>query len=101
MTVDEATFLLHTLLQRKKLEHKLLNVHEIVFRDSWSGFSYAEIAEISNYDAEYIKYAGSKLWQLLSEAFDRRVSKSNFRSVFWYYNQELCCTSHQQDLAQA
>ena len=101
MNVDDATFLLHTLLQSRGLAHKLLNVHEIVFRNAWNDLSYAEIAESSNYDDEYIKYAGSKLWQLLSQAFDRRVSKSNFRSIFWYYNQELCRTSHQQELVKA
>ena len=81
MSVEEALFWLHFSLQQNRLEHKLLDVHELVFKHSWDGKSYGEMAEISGYDNEYIKHVGSKLWQIISESAGRKVTKSNVRSV--------------------
>jgi hypothetical protein len=63
------------------LEQSLNDVQELVFRKAWEGQTYPEIAESSGYDANYIKDVGSKLWKLLSNAFEEEVTKSNFRSV--------------------
>lgn len=77
MNVDEALLVLDI-----ALEHKVLNdVQELVFRQSYSGQTYLEMAEISGYNANYIKDVGYKLWKLLSEVFKEEVTKSNFRSV--------------------
>ena len=76
MDVDEALTILDIFL-----EQGLNNVQELVFRKAWEGKTYPEIAESSDYDANYIKDVGSKLWKLLSQAFEEEVTKSNFRSV--------------------
>ncbi|ARV57826.1 hypothetical protein BZZ01_03520 [Nostocales cyanobacterium HT-58-2] len=76
MDIEEALVILDTFL-----EHRLNDVQEIVFRKSWEGQTYQEIAESSGYDANYIKDVGSKLWKLLSQDFEEEVTKSNFRSV--------------------
>jgi hypothetical protein len=77
MNVEDALLILD-----KALEQKFLNdVQELVFRQSWLGQTYLEIAETSGYNSNYIKDVGYKLWKLLSEVFEQEVTKSNFRSV--------------------
>lgn len=76
MNVDEALVVLDIFL-----ENRLNNLQELVFRKAWEGQTYQEIADSSNYDANYIKDVGSKLWKLLSQSLDEEVTKSNFRSV--------------------
>lgn len=77
MNVEEALIILDTVLQQNFLN----NLQELVFRQAWLGQTYPEIAESSGYNANYIKDVGSKLWKLLSKAFEEEVTKSNFRSV--------------------
>ncbi len=77
MNVEEALLILDTVLQEKVLN----NLQELVFRQAWAGETYPEIAESSGYNANYIKDVGSKLWNLLSSAFEEKVTKSNFISV--------------------
>ena len=76
MNVEEALFILDTVLQKI-----LNNVQELVFRQAWEGKTYPEMAESSGYNAHYIKDVGYKLWKLLSNALEEKVTKSNFRSV--------------------
>lgn len=47
---------------------RLTNLQALVFRYTWSGLSYTEIAQTSGYDTIYVKQIGSKLWQQLSKA---------------------------------
>lgn len=77
MNVEEALLILDTVLQEKVLN----NLQELVFRQAWAGQTYPEIAESSGYNANYIKDVGSKLWSLLSNAFEEKVTKSNFIAV--------------------
>lgn len=77
MNVEEALLILDTVLQEKVLN----NLQELVFRRAWAGQTYPEMAESSGYNANYIKDVGSKLWNLLSDAFEYKVTKSNFISV--------------------
>ena len=65
----------------RTLEEKLNAVQELVLRECWLGKTYQEIAAVSGYDSDYIRVVGSRLWQNLSQAFDRKVSKHNFKSV--------------------
>jgi WD40 repeat protein len=76
MNVDEALVILDAFLDRG-----LNDIQELVFRKAWEGQTYPEIAESSDYDANYIKDVGSKLWKLLSQALSEEVTKSNFRAV--------------------
>jgi WD40 repeat protein len=81
MTDDEALVVVDSVLG----ENGFNNIQELVFRRSWEDFSYAQIAEQSSYDAEYIKQIGGQVWQLLSEMLGQKVSKKNFRVVLQRY----------------
>lgn len=76
MNLEEALLILDTALEQRVLN----DVQELVFRNSWLGQTYVEIAQ-SGYNANYIKDVGYKLWKLLSKVFKEEVTKSNFRSV--------------------
>ena len=60
----------------------LSGVQELILRECWQNKSYQEIASASGYDSDYIRVVGSRLWQNLSLAFEEKVSKNNFKSVF-------------------
>jgi Pentapeptide repeats (8 copies) len=82
MTVDEALAIAETVLDGEGLN----DVQELIFRQCWEGrHSYEEIAQLSQYNDEYIKALAAKLWKQLSEAFDEKVKKNNLRSVFKRY----------------
>ncbi|MGF1542647.1 MAG: NB-ARC domain-containing protein [Pleurocapsa sp.] len=51
---------------------------EIVLREVWNGKTYSRMADDYNYDPEYIKTVGCNLWQVLSNAFNEQINKSNF-----------------------
>jgi WD40 repeat protein len=59
----------------------LSDIQERVFRGVWEGQTYEKIAEVTNYDAEYVKHVGHQIWQKLSQALGEKVTKSNHRSV--------------------
>jgi hypothetical protein len=61
MNIEEALVILDTILQQECLN----DIQDLVFRQSWEGRTYSEIAETSSYDPNYIKDVGSRLWQLL------------------------------------
>lgn len=77
MNIRQAIAVLDTILRPGVIN----DVQEIVFRQSWEGKTYPEIAESFGYDVDYIKNVGSQLWKLLSNQLGEKVSKSNFRSV--------------------
>jgi WD40 repeat protein len=77
MIVDEALLFLDSILQPEHLN----DVQELVFRQTWEGRSYPEMAKSAGYDYEYIKFVGFQLWQLLSRVFGEKVTKSNVHSV--------------------
>jgi hypothetical protein len=81
MTVDEAITIAETALNYDRLN----KVQELVFRQSWEGLSYMEIATSTGYDYDYIKDAGAKLWKLLSKALEEKVKKDNLKSVLKRY----------------
>jgi len=81
MTVDEALELVEIVLNYQRLN----KVQELVFRQSWEGRSYKQIAGSSEYEYDYIKDAGARLWKLLSEAFGEKVKKDNLPSVLKRY----------------
>ncbi|MES1023577.1 NB-ARC domain-containing protein [Gloeocapsa sp. BRSZ] len=77
MDAEEALRLLDKLLQQQRLT----DVQELILRLTWQKLTYAEIAERTNYEPDYIKFVGFQLWQLLSTALGEKVTKSNFKSV--------------------
>lgn len=60
-------------------------VKTLVLREAWEGKGYAEIAGRSGYDHDYVRKAGSQLWQALSEALGTEVTKKNFRLLLEHY----------------
>jgi WD40 repeat protein len=84
MKADEALIHVQEVLAPKRLN----DTQEMVFRLTWEGSGYAEIAAASSYDPEYIKYVGYQLWQTLSKALEEKVSKSNIQSVLRRYQQK-------------
>jgi WD40 repeat protein len=77
MTLEEALELVEQALDKGCLN----NVQELVFRQSWEGLSYDDIATASSYDLGYIKDVGSKLWQSLSLALGEKVTKHSVQKV--------------------
>jgi len=65
MTVDEAIALVDQAFQSKTMS----DIQEQVFRQSWHGKTYVEIANSCGYDASYIRDVGYRLWQTLSTKF--------------------------------
>ena len=81
MTVDEALTIAESALNY----HNLNKIQDIVFRQSWEGRSYKEIAASTEYEYDYIKDAGAKLWKLLSKGLEEKVKKDNLKSVMKRY----------------
>lgn len=77
MTVEAALVIIDAALKPEKLN----NLQELIFRQSWDGKSYQEIAATSGYNPEYIKDVGYKLWQLISKALGEKITKANCRSI--------------------
>jgi ATP-dependent Clp protease ATP-binding subunit ClpA len=81
MNIEEALDLVEKVLNYDRLN----KIQEIVFRQSWEGQSYSEIARNAAYEPEYIKQVGFQLWQLLSKAIGKKVTKNNFQSILKRY----------------
>lgn len=77
INAQEALAILDVVLAHERLN----NIQELVLREVLAGQTYSEIAEVADYDPEYIKTVGFQLWRLLSRAFGEKVNKSNFQSV--------------------
>ena len=91
MNNENATPALHRLLDANQIN----DVQELVFRLSWLGKTYAEIAEQSGYDDDYIRDVGFRLWRTLSKKLNTKVTKKNIRSVLRRYNSEITPPSSQ------
>lgn len=86
MTADEALAIVEAVLDDERLN----DVQELIFRQCWEGRqSYEEIAQLSQYDDEYIKLVAAKLWKLLSDAFGEKVKKANLHSVIKRYARRI------------
>ncbi|MGI0480199.1 AAA-like domain-containing protein [Geminocystis sp. CENA526] len=64
---------------------QLNDLQELVFKQSWLGKTYQEIASECGYDHDYIRCVGSQLWQTLSDRVNTKVNKHNFRSIIKQY----------------
>jgi len=56
-------------------------VQEVVFKQSWEGQLYPEIAKSVGYHPEYIRDVGAQLWRSLSESIGQKITKKNVRFV--------------------
>ncbi|ELS03338.1 hypothetical protein Xen7305DRAFT_00030600 [Xenococcus sp. PCC 7305] len=77
MTLEEILVIVDNLIQPERLT----TLQEIILRQCWSGKTYQQIAQDSDYDADYIRVVGSRLWQILSDACAEKVTKNNFRAI--------------------
>ncbi|MBX9258211.1 NACHT domain-containing protein [Desmonostoc muscorum CCALA 125] len=77
MTVDEAIALVEQLLKRGSLT----KAQQLVFRHTWEGKTYLEMAKEVTYDPGHIKDVGSQLWRSLSQALGEKVTKNNLHGV--------------------
>ncbi|OUL22446.1 NB-ARC domain-containing protein [Nostoc sp. 106C] len=82
---------LDRVLQKKHLS----NIQELVLKLCWKGYTYAEIAENSGYDDDYIRDVGFRLWQTLSKALGENIAKSNVKTVLRRYYSNLAQTESQ------
>ncbi|WP_434683659.1 hypothetical protein [Pseudanabaena minima] len=89
MTIEDALNIVDSVLGNKSLS----TIQEAIFRQTWDGKTYSEIAEKAGYDAAYIRDVGYKLWQLLSEAFGDRVTKNNLQVVLRRYSNRALNTN--------
>ncbi|QUY42644.1 NB-ARC domain-containing protein [Acaryochloris marina] len=78
MTIEDALDLIDTALDPSCFK----NLHQDIFRLSWQGKSYQEIAETCGYDTDYVRHVGYQLWQNLSQALAQKVTKRNLQVVF-------------------
>lgn len=78
MTIEDALSLIDTALDPSHFK----NLHQDIFRLSWEGKSYQEIAETCGYDTDYVRHVGYQLWQKLSQALEQKVTKRNLHVVF-------------------
>ncbi|MBE9189814.1 hypothetical protein IQ230_05445 [Gloeocapsopsis crepidinum LEGE 06123] len=81
MSSDEVITLIAQLLEPNSLTF----LQAAVLQGTWEGKSYSEIALETNHDPDYLKQVGQKLWQLLSEALGRKVTKLNLRASLQRY----------------
>jgi LuxR family glucitol operon transcriptional activator len=92
MTVDEALSLTEIALNYQRLN----KVQEIIFRQTWEGQSYDEMAKEAGYTVGYVKDAASQLWKQLSKAFGEKVNKNNLKFVLKRYQQKQLQTQNIQ-----
>jgi len=81
MDFEEAFKVLDSAVFTKKKVH-LRDVEVVILRGSWQGKKYHEIAADCGYTETYLKQdIGPKLWKLLTEVLEERVSKTNFQAA--------------------
>ena len=85
ITANEAIAIVDAALPHKRLNY----IQEQLFRQTWEGRTYSEIAETCGYDSSYIRDVGYRLWKTLSDAFGERVTKHNLQVVVRTYGNKL------------
>ncbi|MEH2249330.1 AAA-like domain-containing protein [Nostoc sp.] len=75
-------------VERILQDKPLASIQWFVLSQSWLGKSYSEMAEASGYRNNYIKEVGSELWQDLSVALGKRVTKKNLHLALNKYLQK-------------
>ncbi|MBD2524536.1 AAA-like domain-containing protein [Nostoc sp. FACHB-133] len=84
MSVEDILQAVETILQDKPLA----SIQCFVLSQSWLGKTYGEMAEESGYRDNYIKEVGSELWQDLSIALGKKITKKNLHLALKKYLQE-------------
>lgn len=90
MTIEHALALIDKVLDPSRFK----NLHQDIFRLSWQGKSYQDIAETCGYDTDYVRHVGYQLWQNLSQALAQKVTKRNLQVVFRRLEQQSRTSSN-------
>ncbi|WP_323808675.1 AAA-like domain-containing protein [Nostoc sphaeroides] len=75
-------------VERILQDKPLASIQCFVLSQSWLGKTYDEMAEVSGYRNNYIKEVGSELWQDLSVALGKKITKKNLHLALDKYLQE-------------
>ncbi|MGF2035991.1 MAG: AAA-like domain-containing protein [Nostoc sp. CmiVER01] len=75
-------------VERILQDKPLASIQCFVLSQSWLGKTYEEMAEVSGYRNNYIKEVGSELWQDLSVALGKKITKKNLHLALQKYLQE-------------
>ena len=75
-------------VERILQDKPLASIQWFVLSQSWLGKTYDEMAEVSGYRNNYIKEVGSELWQDLSVALGKKITKKNLHLALEKYLQE-------------
>ncbi|MEH1839804.1 MAG: AAA-like domain-containing protein [Nostoc sp.] len=75
-------------VERILQDKPLASIQWFVLSQSWLGKTYEEMAEVSGYRNNYIKEVGSELWQDLSVALGKKITKKNLHLALEKYLQE-------------
>ncbi|MCC5662536.1 AAA-like domain-containing protein [Nostoc sp. CHAB 5784] len=75
-------------VERILQDKPLASIQWFVLYQSWLGKTYDEMAEVSGYRNNYIKEVGSELWQDLSVALGKKITKKNLHLALEKYLQE-------------
>ena len=78
----------------------MTDLQMLIFKGSWLGHKYDQIAEDYGYSFKYVKQdVGAKLWKILSKALGEPVKKTNFRAaVERQWRSQLEAVAHLQEL---
>ncbi|MFN6483655.1 MULTISPECIES: AAA-like domain-containing protein [unclassified Nostoc] len=90
--MDELLQSVKKILQDKPLD----SIQWFVLYQSWLGKTYGEMAETSGYGNNYIKEIGSELWQDLSIALGKRITKKNLHLALNKHLQDEISTQENQ-----
>jgi hypothetical protein len=80
MNLKEVVKLADDLVFAKTGKH-LNDLQEKILHGTWEDEDYKEIAKDVNLSEARVREVGMELWQILSQEFGEKVSKSNFRSA--------------------
>ncbi|MEL6438229.1 MAG: AAA-like domain-containing protein [Cyanobacteria bacterium J06621_8] len=77
---------------------RLSTLQELIIRECWLGRSYQEIGQNAGYEPDYVRVVGSRLWLMLSEVFEEKVTKNNFKVILRQQEQTRNLTEENVEL---
>ncbi|HAZ49348.1 MAG TPA: hypothetical protein DDW76_32755 [Cyanobacteria bacterium UBA11369] len=85
MDVEAGLELADALVFAQTGQHLNDELQRAIFRGSWQGNTYAEIADSYPCNESHAKEVGSKLWEILSAALGETVGKKTFKAALERY----------------
>jgi WD40 repeat protein/HPt (histidine-containing phosphotransfer) domain-containing protein len=85
-----------------KTSRRLRDVEVWIFKGSWNGQTYGEIADAHSYTSQYLQQdVGPKFWKLLSDVFEEQLSKRNFQTVLERHYRQQTTEIAEPEVAQS